>query len=182
MLQFTNAGTGRAALKHESLLKIMPRMVPADMVLDASPSPRTKQRNLQLECLGHWFLVRTKPDGACFFRAVAMALCARAGMQACMLEDNDAQAEEMRAGVVQESRLWVRSLDPGRLQEVEHIVASELEDDPTWDQSTAVTWERFHADMSRNTVFATYYSVSAWVKWQGIGIQVFQAHVWQCSS
>lgn len=55
IVRLQEQGTGRVALKHESLLKIMPRVVPADMVLDASPSPRTKQRNWSAWAIGFSF-------------------------------------------------------------------------------------------------------------------------------
>lgn len=93
--------TGAELQKHVSLLKAMPRVLPASCAEPMVTSPQTKRKLQELQCIGPFWLVTAEADGGCLFRSMAMGRQWLHGVRPHLLQDNKANAAQLRLDVVQ---------------------------------------------------------------------------------
>ena len=116
IVEVEEIGTGVKMLKHESNLKLMPKVMPADdnvIAVDVDEEDETiegdigeevEEDNASKEVVG------AKPCGSCLYRCLQMGQDHKAGLPACALVDDDAKAWKMRENVLQHQEKWIASL------------------------------------------------------------------------
>ena len=123
--------TGTKRLVHESLLKVCPCVHDAtDDAARALASPRSNVQRARLQHLASFYSLASEPDGACFFKAMAMARQNLSGIQPNSLTDNGEVALQVRRQLVAFSHLWVQGLSAEQLSEAEALPKYEFLDDP----------------------------------------------------
>lgn len=168
--------TGTMITRHESLLRIMPRVVqPGQCTGDNEglPSPNAKAALKTLETLCRFFVLRTRGDGGCLYRSFAMALQLQAGVKVHALEDNDARAAALREDLVKFSKLYVQGCTADAANLAATCLQVELEQETAWDSSKPFTWERYWEFMSKPHSFATMWSVGRFVESSKLAVFVY---------
>ena len=172
--------SGKLITRHESLLRVMPQAIRPEQCSDKSElllSPTRGAKMQELETLDRFWVLRAKPDGACLFRSICMSLQSRAGVPACYIQDNDAQAEEMRLQVVQRSQLFVQGCSPETDAEAREALLAELEDEPLWDHSIEFTWSRFFDFLRQPRSYSTSWCLGRLAELHSASLKVLQ---YQC--
>ena len=95
-------------------------------------------------------------------------------MPACYIQDNDAQAEEMRLQVVQRSQLFVQGCSPETLAMAQEAVLAELEDEPLWDHSIEFTWSRFFEFLRQPRSYSTSWCLGRPAELHSASLKVLQ--------
>ena len=168
--------TGTMITRHESLLRIMPRVVqPGQCTGDNEglPSPNAKAALKTLETLSRFFVLRTRGDGECLCRSLAMALQLQAGVKVHALEDNDARAAALREELVKFSKLYVQGSTADAAKMAATCLQVELEQETAWDASKPFTWERYWEFMSKPYSFATMWNVGRFVESSKLAVFVY---------
>lgn len=154
--------SGKLTTRHESLLRVMPQAIKPGQCSDKNESlcSPARHKSLQaLETVDRFWTIRAKPDGACFYRCVAMTLQLRSGVPPCYLQDNDAQAEDVRAQILRQSQLFVQGCSPERLAEAQEAAVHELLDEPLWDHEQPFSWQRFWDFLRQPRSYTTAWSL-----------------------
>ena len=167
--------TGNMLTRHESLLKIMPHAIKPGQCADKDevlPSPLTKKCTIELETLGPFWILRAKPDGACFYRACAMALQIRAGVHPAYVQDSDVRVEELRNELARFAELFLQGCSVEELAREQADVEAKLQDEPTWDASVPFTWPRFLDLLRYRLSYSSFWTVGKFVKKHQLTIQI----------
>lgn len=168
--------TGAELQKHISLLKAMPRVIPASCEEPLLTSPRTKRKLEELQCIGPFWLVTAEADGGCLFRSMAMGRQWLHGVRPHLLQDNKANAAQLRLDVVQFAKRFCAGQDADNLATLQALVEAELLDETMWDKDVPFDWARFWSFLEQPTAFAGHFALSMFSQMCHISVRVLQQH------
>jgi len=174
LVDVEEVGTGLRSVRHESSLKLLPKVYPAADVHVQNPDDQdlpkdvlalmrqssqakaeavVRARSLGvIDIQGQKFTIyEAKDDGRCFFRCTHMAL---SGADGGYIDDTAASDRQQKA-ILDELEDWANKAKGDARRALRMSAANEMKDDPRWDQTRAFTWERYFAHMRTPKAFAT---------------------------
>ena len=160
-VELEEIGTGSVTKRHESDLKIMPRVTRATGSVDSESAGLDGGPRLEA--------FKVKDDGRCFFRS------ASAEKYGGVLVDDDEASLTLRTEVHEWAKKWVEDKTPAERRELRMQVANEMKDDPQWDAGAAWTWPKYWKYMEDPRRFATYFTIVAFVTKTGRSVEVYEA-------
>ena len=172
-VQLQEQGTRDTTFKHEANLKLMPRALPPDDDQLPSPPPKLPEKCRPQIC-GPYQLITAGDDGACLYRALQMALNFLRGTVAEELVDDGDEAQALRSKLLLNVQLWLRGLSMEEAQMVAVQLAAELLDDPKWVEPVPWDWDHYYTYASQPRVYATFFNLAAFVRHEGITVEVYQ--------
>jgi len=177
-------GTGSKYTKHESHLKLMPKVFPSSACLAECKARGVQAAEDDMVVLSSdddahgpldgtvpWTLTAAKPDGGCLYRCFVMGEAQQSGEAPV---DDDEQSWAMRRRVLADMEAWVSQLSPLRREEVACVIKAEMEEDPTWPEIEPWNWESYFVYAACHDTFSTSANICAYTNMSGIGVQVFQ--------